>query len=73
MISEKMRSAAGYGGDAGDRQSLLSAGADTIDALVAALERMRSLAEAGGDPFSEPGRPTLKTCDAALALARKGG
>ncbi len=46
--------------------------ADTIDALVAALKRMRSLCETGGDPFEEPQRPVLNQVDAALALARGG-
>lgn len=42
-----------------------------IDALVAALVRLRSLNESGGDPFEEPGRQTLKQADAALAMARR--
>lgn len=33
---------------------------------VEALKALRALNEAGGDPFGEPGRPTLALVDAAL-------
>lgn len=72
MISERLREGRTEGTDLRWHVTdVHREAADVIDALVAALERLRSLNESGGDPFGEPGRPTLQMVDKALAMARR--
>lgn len=40
--------------------------------LLVALRRLLSLCEQGGDPFDEPGRPTVELARAALSKAQPG-